>query len=113
MAALPEAEITEPERPPPLCDMPRDGFWPTECWALLDKYDIVAWGNYNIAQGNTDALRKTEEAYSALIQGGKYQQELAKFREELLLEERNQRSQDKWFYRVAIVGLVAIMGVAL
>lgn len=113
MAERPVGEIVDPKRPPALCNIPRDGIWPKECWAILDEYDIVAWGNYNIAKGNTEALRNTEAAYDALVQGGKYQQQLADFREELLQDERTQRSQDKWFYRVVISGLVILGAVAL
>jgi hypothetical protein len=101
--------IAHPIDLPALCAIPRDGKWHTSCWAALEAFDIVAAGNTDIARGHAEALRKTEAAYDALIEAGKYQQQLAEWREELLHEERKQRTMDKWYYRGLIaLGLIAV-----
>ena len=110
-AQRPEAAITYPIELPQLCEISASGQWSVACWRRLEAYDIVASGNTDIARDNAEALRSTEEAYDALIRAGKYQRELARIRQEMLNEERRQRTWDRWFYRTVLAGL-AIIGVA-
>ena len=101
------SEVADPIPLPTLCEIP----WSRksiECWKALDNHDIVSSGNYDIAVANAEALRNTEQAYDALVQAGKAQQEVTRFKQELLEHERQQREQEKWWYRAIILsGLIA------
>ena len=108
-AQRPDTTVTDPIDLPKLCEIPRDGSWSPGCWLIfVDEYEVIAEGNTEIAAANAGALRKTEAAYDALVQAGKFQQELAVFREELLEAERRQRSWDKWYYRAVLGGLIIV-----
>lgn len=112
-AAREETEIASPIELPLLCEIPRDGVWTPRCWKLLSEYDIIAFGNTEIAQHNAAALAKTEMAYDKLINAGKLQQEVAVIRQEMYEQEKQDRTYDKWFYRtVIVVGGLAVIGVS-
>lgn len=113
LAVREETEIAYPIELPVLCEIPSEGRWSTECWLIfVDKFEVIAIGNTEIARGNADALRKTEQAYDQLIEAGKLQQQLAQIRQQLLDDERQQRTYDRWYYRAIIVGLI-VAGAAL
>ena len=104
-------EVVDPVSLPTLCKVP----WSinnTECWAALDKYDIVAAGNFTIAQANAEALRDTKQAYDALVHAGQAQQEVARFKQEMLKEERRQREAETWWYRSIILGGLLAWGLS-
>lgn len=94
-----------------LCEIPLSGSWPVECWKALDAYDIVANGNYESAQANASALRKSDASYDALIEAGKLQNQLLTIRQEMLEQERKARFIDSIFYRAVIA--IGLVGVAL
>ncbi len=109
-AAREEAEIADPIELPSLCKVP---WTSTECWAKLNEYDVIAFGNTEIAKANNEALAKTEAAYDHLINAGKLQQEVAVIRREMYEQEKADRTYDKWFYRtVIVVGGLAVIGVS-
>lgn len=101
--------VTEPMRLPDLCEIPESGRWPVECWRMLDVYDVVAIGNYEIAQELANALRSSDASYDALLGAAKVQQELSRIRQELLEKERRDHAIDNWWYR----GIIALIGVGV
>ncbi len=110
VANLEKTPITDPRALPALCEIP----WQTgdvHCWAALDAFDVIAFGNTEIAQANADALRNTEGANDALIQAGQLQQQLSDFYRELLADERQARWIDGMMYK-ALIGL-GVIAVAL
>ena len=106
LAAIPPAEVTDPVDIPLLCEV---GEWPAECWLALERYEIVAEGNWAIAQANADALRNTEAAYEQLIQAGVMQTQLMEFYMNELEKEQQGRFIDGLFYKTLIaIGLVVL-----
>lgn len=107
---IPDWEIVEREKKeaadpmplPALCSIPWDAS-DVGCWAKLDNYDIVAYGNTEIARANTRALRETELAYDRLVDAGKLQNELSQIRHELLEQERYAHRMDNFYHRGLIV----------
>lgn len=100
LAARIPTEAADPLPLPELCEVP----WTTvECWQTLDAFDIIAYGNTDIAIGNTAALRKTEAGYDALIEAGKMQQQLSQIRQDLLEDERRSHLYDNLYHRGIIV----------
>ena len=101
-------EAADPLVLPQLCTIP----WSetnVACWSALDDYDVISAANYDIAEANTAALRKTEAGYDHIVQAGRMQQELGEIRQELLDEERRGRWLDKWYYRgIIALGLIAV-----
>ena len=99
---------TEPRALPALCEIP----WQqgdVRCWAALDAFDVIAFGNTEIAQANANALRNTEGANDALIQAGQLQQQLSDFYRELLQDERQARWIDNMMYKSLIaLGVIAV-----
>lgn len=109
-AAIEKSEIADPIDLPLLCKIP---FESAKCWLKLEQYDIVAFGNTEIARANNEALLKTEAAYSHLINAGKLQQEVAVLRREMYEQEKRDRIYDKWFYRtVIVIGGLVVIGVS-
>jgi len=76
---------------------------------MLDVYDVVAIGNYEIAQELANALRSSDASYDALLGAAKVQQELSRIRQELLEKERRDHAIDNWWYR----GIIALIGVGV
>lgn len=99
-----KVETVDPVELPALCEIP---FTTAECYLQLEKYEIVAEGNFDIAKANTNALRKAEGAYNELVAAGKMQQEYAELREEQLQEERREHMLDNWWHR----GLIVLIGI--
>lgn len=116
-AAVDPVEITDPELLPALCAMfviegadgVRYGTWTDACWNELAAYEIIAEGNTEIARANADALRKTEAGYNSLIKAGELQQEMTRFYEESLREEKSAHRIDNWMYKILMgLGLIAV-----
>lgn len=106
VANVEKVAVTDPRALPALCEVP----WPVDsvrCWAALDAFDVIAFGNSEIAQANADALRNTEQANDALIRAGQLQQQLSDFYRELLADERHGRWIDGMMYK-SLIGLGVI-----
>lgn len=88
-----------------------NGQWSVECWQRLDAHDIIAEGNFEIAQSLASALEASDASYDQLLGAAKVQQELSQIRQELLKQERRAHAMDNWFYR-AIIAL-GLLGAAL
>jgi hypothetical protein len=109
LAEREQRAVTEPMRLPDLCEIPSSGQWPVECWRLLDVYDVVAMGNYEIAQELAAALRASDASYDALLGAAKIQQELSQIRQQLLEKERTDHTVDNWWHR----GIILLMGAGI
>lgn len=102
--------VTDAKALPALCPIP----WPADdvaCWAALDKYDIVAERNTDVAQANANALRNSEQATDAFIAAGQLQQQLTTFYADRLADEKRAHFIDNALYKT-IIGL-ALIGAAL
>ncbi len=106
-----QRQLVAPKQLPDLCEIPMNGQWSVECWQRLDAHDIIAEGNFEIAQSLASALEASDASYDQLLGAAKVQQELSQIRQELLKQERRAHAMDNWFYR-AIIAL-GLLGAAL
>lgn len=109
-----EAEITYPDALPmvrPLECYPSEedcrvaGYTDPADIDALELFKIRAIGNTTIAEANANALEIMVEREEAILAASKAQESITRLREEQLAWERQQRTQDKWYYRI-LLGLV-------
>jgi len=104
-----EKDVKTPANPQPLPGLCAIPWTADECWTAISGYELVAEYNTDLAETNTAALRDMQGAYLSLAEAGKMQQQYAVLREEQLAEEKRDHFLDNWFYRVVIVGGVALV----
>lgn len=95
---------------PVLCAIP----WAANdaaCWGALDKFDIVAERNHDVAQANANAARNERGASNAFIQAGKNQQQITQFYLDELQAEEQAHMLDNALHKTLLV--LAMIGLAL
>lgn len=103
-------EIKDATPLPVLCAIP----WKADaidCWNALDKFDIVAERNHDVATANAAALRNERAAGDTFIQAGRNQAEITQFYLDQLRAEETAHTIDNLFHK-SVIGLVLI-GLAL
>ena len=93
---------------PNLVEVPNGILMSSEGFDELQKYRIVAEGNFEIATATTTALEEMSQAHNDLLRAGQAEFEIGELQRVLLVEERLARLWDKIFY-----GGVAILGVII
>lgn len=103
-------EVLDAEPLPVLCAIPweQDA---VECWSALDKFDIIAERNHDVAQANANAVRNERGAGDAFIQAGKNQQQITQFYLDELKAEEQAHTIDNLFHKSIIA--LALIGLAL
>ena len=100
----PEA-VVSPAELPLLCEIP----WThDDCWAAVERYEVVSEANQVIATEMGLAVRATESAYDALISAGRAQQQYGVIKQQQLDRCVSDAFSDKWMYRAVIVGITAL-----
>lgn len=75
----------------------------------LTRYVIVAGGNYDAGNNNTEALISQSKAYNELIGCSKFQHKFSEVREQQLEQERKDHFIDNLWHR----GLIVLIGVGV
>ena len=102
--------VEPPEKPVPSYTTDTEVTFDLEAFRALVAWSVVAEGNYDIAQANAVSLQHQIDAYNALLEAGKLQQQMSEIREEQLQLERNDHTMDNWFYRgIIAVGIIAVL----
>ena len=78
----------------------------------LEAYQVLADSNTDIAALNAKALELAIQQSAELVIAGKANENLWKIREEQLIRERRLRQQDKWYYRILLLGAVVVGAVS-
>ena len=98
-------EVVSSAELPLLCEMP----WThADCWAAVERYEVVSEANKAIATEMGLAVRATESAYDAILSAGRAQQDYAVIKQQQLDRCVSDANSDKWMYRAVIVGVTAL-----
>ena len=110
-----QAEVTYPSTLPKISPLE---CWPSEvnCQVVgytsstdidkLDAYKILAESNTALATLNAEVIELVLEQADELVVAGKASEQIWKIREEQLMRERIMRQQDKWYYRLLLLGVI-------
>ena len=99
------SEIVSPTELPLLCEIP----WThADCWAAVERYEVVSEANQAIATEMGLAVRATESAYDAILAAGRAQQDYAVIKQQQLDRCVSDANSDKWMYRAVIIGVTAL-----
>lgn len=99
-----QAPARLPEIPSPVRSDDDTVTFDREGFEALVRYTIVAGGNYEVSQANTEALEAQSEAYNELADCAEIVHQFGQVREEQLARERRDHFIDNWFHR----GLIAL-----